>query len=113
LAEITVNSKLKEVYKKREILSKLYDPDNLVPIKANKIEMIKDKFKKNTRFFKKSTFNYTNFNSFNKLVQEQNNIGLTNTSNENILTTASGNNDNNKKENLKKTILKKSISKAK
>jgi len=113
LAEITVNSKLKEVYKKREILSKLYDPDNLVPIKANKIEMIKDKFKKNTSFFKKSTFNYTNFNSFNKLVQEQNNIGLTNTSNENILTTASGNNDNNKKENLKKTILKKSISKAK
>ena len=42
LAEITVNSKLKEVYKKREILSKLYDPDNLVPIKVNKIEMIKD-----------------------------------------------------------------------
>ena len=116
IAQIAVNTKLKEINKKREILAKLYDTDNLIPIKNtknnNQLEMIKERLKKMPNFMKKTTFNYSSLNNFNNLVSEQNNTGITTTSNDNMLTTTS-NNDNKKKEAIKKKILKKSVSKIK
>ena len=111
IAQIAVNSKLKEINKRREILSQLYDPDMLRPIKNesnnNQIEMIKERLKKQgMSFMKKSTFNYSSFNNFNNLTSEQNNTVISTTTNENILTTNSGNIDKN---SIKKSILKKSI----
>ena len=111
IAQIAVNSKLKEINKRREILSQLYDPDMLRPIKNesnnNQIEMIKERLKKQgMSFMKKQTFNYSSFNNFNNLTSEQNNTVISTTTNENILTTNSGNIDKN---SIKKSILKKSI----
>ena len=115
IAQIAVNNKLKEINKKRDILAKLYDTDNLIPIKNaknNQLELIKERLKKMPNLMKKSTFNYSSLNNFNNIVSEQNNTGVTTTSNENMITTTS-NNDNKKKQAIKKSILKKSVSKVK
>ena len=115
LAKISVNAQLTEINKKRDYLAKLYDPDNLISTKitnnSNQLELIKERLKKMPIIMKKSTFNYSSLNNINNLISEQNNTGVTTTSNDNMLTTTS-NNDNKKKESIKKSILKKSISKA-
>ena len=116
IVQIAVNSKLKEINKKRDFLAKLYDPDLLIPIKdkkesdINQFELIKGKNKKlSSSFIKKSTFNYSSVNNFNNIISEHNNTGLSTSTNENLLTTASGNIDWKKKESVKRAILKKSI----
>jgi hypothetical protein len=51
---------MKEINRKRDMLSKLYDPDLLVPIinkNENKIDMIKDNLRKSSKLMKKTTFN--------------------------------------------------------
>ena len=106
IAQLALNNKLKEINKKRDMLAKLYDPGWLVPIINNKnvtqIDMIKDNLRKSSKFTKKTTFN--------NLFVERYNTGLSTSSNENMLTTTS---NFNKKDNLKKMILKKSISNVK
>ena len=103
MAQLALNSKMKEINKKREMLSKLYDPDLLVPIiinkNVNKVDMIRDNLRKSSIFMKKTTFN--------NLFSEQ---YISSSTNENMLTTTS---NNNKKDNLKKMILKKSVSNVK
>ena len=117
LAEITVNSKMKEINKKREILANLNDPDNLVPISfsnikknISKIDPLKEKLYKSGRFLKKATFNLSS--NLNNILSEQNMTGVSTSTNENILTNNSyDKNKKNEKDNLKKQILKKAISK--
>ena len=99
IAQISVNSKTKEINKRRELISKLYDPELLRPINnetgKNQIEIMKERLKKqSSSVIKKSTY-----------YSEQNNTGIS--TNENMLTTTSGNND--LKKSIKKSILKKAI----
>ena len=104
IAQLALNSKMKEINRKRDMLSKLYDPDLLVPIinkNENKIDMIKDNLRKSSKLMKKTTFN--------NLFSDQ---YISSSTNENMLTTTS-NNNNNKKDNIKKMILKKSVSNVK
>ena len=115
MAQISMTSKLKEINKKRDFLAKLNDPDLLIPINDNKeisfnkIDLIRDKIKKiSPPFIKKTTFNYSSVNFNNKII-EHNNTGLSTFTNENLLTTTSGNIDWKKKESVKKSILKKSL----
>ena len=99
MAQLALNSRMKEINKKREMLSKLYDPDLLVPIinkTTNQINVIKDNLRKSSKLTKKTTFN--------NLFSEQ---YISSSTNENMLTTTS---NNNKKDSLKKMILKKSVS---
>ena len=94
---------MKEINRKRDMLSKLYYPDLLVPIvgkNENKIDMIKDNLRKSSKLMKKTTFN--------NLFSDQ---YISSSTNENMLTTTS--NNNNKKDNIKKMILKKSVSNVK
>ena len=103
IAQLALNSKMKEINRKRDMLSKLYDPDLLVPIvgkNENKIDMIKDNLRKSSKLMKKTTFN--------NLFSDQ---YISSSTNENMLTTTS--NNNNKKDNIKKMILKKSVSNVK
>ena len=96
---------MKEINKKRNLLSKLYDPEFLVPIiikSVNQINIIKDNLRKSSKFTKKTTFN--------NLFSDQ---YISSSTNENMLTTTSNNNNNNKKDNIKKMILKKSVSNVK
>ena len=117
LAEISVNSKMKEISKKREILANLNDPDNLVPISfanikknISKIDPLKEKLYKSGRFLKKATFNLSS--NLNNILSEQNMTGVSTSTNENILTNNSyDKNKKNDKDNLKKQILNKAISK--
>ena len=103
IAQLALNSKMKEINRKRDMLSKLYDPDLLVPIvgkNENKIDIIKDNLRKSSKLMKKTTFN--------NLFSDQ---YISSSTNENMLTTTS--NNNNKKDNIKKMILKKSVSNVK
>ena len=55
IAQLALNSKMKEINRKRDMLSKLYDPDLLVPIvgkNENKIDMIKDNLRKSSKLMK-------------------------------------------------------------
>ena len=120
IAEIAVNTRLKEISKKRDLLAKLYDPEFLIPIKdnnensINQVDNAKDKIKKlSGSILKKSTFNYTSSLNVNNMISEVNNTGLSTSTNENLLTTTSGNINFNKKESIKRSILKKSINKKK
>ena len=108
---------MKEINKKREILANLNDPDNLVPISfsnikknISKIDPLKEKLYKSGRFLKKATFNLSS--NLNNILSEQNMTGVSTSTNENILTNNSyDKNKKNEKDNLKKQILKKAISK--
>lgn len=115
IAQISVNSKMKEINQRREILSHLYDPDLLTPIKVEtsniQMDLIKERLKKlPIPLMKKTTFNYSSLNNLNNAISEQNNTGISTSINENILTTTtSGNIEFKKKDNIKKAILKSSI----
>ena len=108
IAQLALNSKMKEINKKRDMLAKLYDPDLLVPINTNKnnnnnqFEMIKERLKKSGNFAKKTTFN--------NILSEQFNTANSTSINDNMVTTTS---NKNMKDSLKKMILKKSISNVK
>ena len=118
IAEIAVNTRLKEISRKRDLLAKLYDPAFLKPISdnnensINQSDITKDKNKKlSNSILKKSTFNYSSGNNLNNNITELNNTGLSTSTNENLLTTTSGNINWKKKEAIKRSILKKSINK--
>ena len=83
MANITVETLNKEINKRYELLSNLYNPEMLVPIN----EPFKEK-KKNIKFIKRVTTNYTNYNFIN-LSSDQNTTKLSTSTNENLLTSQS------------------------
>ena len=104
LAKISVKSKLKEINKKREILSKLYGQNSS---RSNEGEgnKIKSKLKKLSSM-KKSSLNFSSTN--NNIITEQNNTGISTSTNENLVTSTSGNLAFMKRESLRRSMLKKS-----
>ena len=110
LAKLAVQSKLKEINKKREMFSKLFDPHSLRCIDDNELDLSKIKNKlKQLSSFRKSSINFSMLN--NNIITEQNNTGISTTTNENLVTSTSGNVAPVKRESLKKSFLKKSINK--
>ena len=105
-----MQSKLKEINKKREMFSKLFDPHSLRCIDDNELDLSKIKNKlKQLSSFRKSSINFSMLN--NNIITEQNNTGISTTTNENLVTSTSGNVAPVKRESLKKSFLKKSINK--
>ena len=101
MANLSVQSMNKEIKKKYELLSNLYNPEMLVPINEQK---------KSIQLFKKATSNNIS-NSYNNLSFEQNTTKVTTSVNENILTSPSSSNRYKKKPTFRDNIKRSTTSK--
>ena len=108
LANISVQSMIREIKRKNELIEKLYNPEMIVPIP---IKEEKERKKSSKKLLKGSLNNINNI-SYSNLNSEQNVTGITTSANENnIMTSPSGFRENKRKDtlnnNLKKSIFKK------